>query len=186
MTSYAPTPNDMVMRQDILLALEAGRSQDIERLRGQIKWDTLVDEGQPLTMVMGRKLFDTSQFDKRQLENIQDACLALIDCALQDDRKDILEHSILTPEGPRNRAEPFAALTISGMDRLLVKFLDAGLDPQLPFEGAQPDSFNLLQLAEVARQTATVAMFHAFAARRFANGILNEIENNTVTKNSPA
>ena len=186
MTKFAPTKNDLVIRQDILLALEAGRPQDIERLRGQIKWDTLVDEGQPLTMVMGRKLFDTSQFDKRQLENIQDACLALIDCALQDDRKDILEHSILTPEGPRNRTEPFAALTLSGMDRLLVKFLDAGLDPQLPFEGAQPDSFNLLQLAEVARQATTVGMFHAFAARRFANGILTTIESNQAKEKSPS
>lgn len=181
MTASTPTRNDLANRHEILRALEFGRPQDIEKLRGKINWDTLVEKGKPLSTVLGVTINEPTA-----VECVENACLVLIDCALHDGRQDILGHADWTAQGRRNRIHPLVDMTLSSMNRVLAKFLAAGLDPCAPFHDSPESNLNLLQLAEAVGKDMTVNLFRAYTARSFFNDLLAEIEIEATNKTRPS
>lgn len=170
MNALTPSTNDLANQRCILSALEFGRPQNIENLRGKINWDSVAENGKPLSTVL-----DVRVIDHRKLESVEDACLVLIGCALQDGRNDILDHADMTIQGLKNRHDPLLNLVLSEMNRVLMRFIQAGLDPRLAFQDDPKGSGNLLEFADDMGKDTVAQMFRACIARRVAQETMADI-----------
>lgn len=140
-------------------------------------WNELYDKGETL----GKALEGPYFFDG---QSIQDACLALINGAVKDGRTDIFDCYATDFDG-QQVLQPLHDLVNHGFDRVLLRFLGAGLKPEQPLKGDGLLDATAIDMADRLGQPATAAMFRAHVARRIVNETLADLSHGSTTKVSP-
>ena len=171
------------VEEKVLDALDNGDSATVQRLSPKIDWNRLYDKGQTL----GHSLSGPFQSHG---PDVQEACLALIDCALKVGRKDIFKpYEALFKKNnvivDGHRLVPIEDLIRSGFDRVLLRFLDAGMDPRNPMQGKGKYNASAIEIADQMGQPAIAAMFRAHVARKTVNTSLTRLLDEAKGKRAP-
>lgn len=161
------------VEEEMLDALDNGDVQAVERLGKAVDWNRMYDDDKTLGQSLAYS-FQSSGPD------VQAACLMLIDCAVKAGRKDIFkpyesyfyQNNVLV-DG--HRLEPIEEIIRNGFDRVLLRFLDAGMDPTNPMNGKGRYNDSAIDLADAMGRHEIAAMFRAHVARKTVNASISDM-----------
>lgn len=175
---------DIDPAKSVANALMNGREEIIRHLKGRIPWGevgfTRSEKNSPMVQCLME-----AQMNVREKE-YENAMLAVIELAEADGKLDLVLHQFVQLDAPRYpigenwwgpvSVEPLVRIIGMGFDRVLLKYLERGLDPNTP---AGTGAWTPQKIAD-ATPTGASAVMRSYVARERSRALINEIDDFSV------
>lgn len=186
---------DLNPELSVPMAMACGMGHVLEHFRGRMPWDFLEwkhETASILDLPLGcrKSAMQTDNFDSDD-QSYENAILTFLDMAIADGRADFAFRVLATGNDiKKNNAngtpnvqvvEPLASLAENGFTRVIVKFLENGLDPTSKVADNVP---SVLETADI--KTPEIAhLMRTYLNRRKVQGMLEEMTATSTASPSP-
>ena len=163
----------------IQLAISNGHEALVHHFKGRMPWDALGFTSSEDDSPMTRCLSLCGQGGRK--DEFENAMLAVIDLATEDGKLDLVLHQftrqMIAPDGAvvYVSVEPLERTMLNGFDRVLLKYLEHGMDPNAPAIAGVEGVLTPQQIAD-GMQVSASSILRSYTARQRSRAVIDEID----------